>query len=625
MPEARTYRTGRPSRRRGGPCPAGARKPGAPGRLALALLGVFSLAACSGAGAAAPTPTAILSTTVAAEGELRHLMGIWARASGPERLALEIPLQQLKQKYPADPLGKQVDALLAWLALERGDDPHGAQVLAQRAEKAAGAGTVGDVARTVQGAALRRQGRPVEALALLDPLRSKLIDGWARSLFNEEIVAATLDAGRWDDALDLVGVWLREAGPEERATVRERIAAALGRVPAFDLSRWMLARAGKDRGAEALAEEELEIRRVVAQRLAEVALANKDAELAHQLLATAGNLLGEQSEAVAQLATGANRARAEAQTVGLLLSLRNDKTRRRGAAVADGVAFGLGLPGSPARLVSRDDKGSPDRIEEALVALSADGASIIIAGCDEQEATLAAAFAESRQIPVILLRPPAAAGRPARPQFSFVIGMDPTELEDALVAALTTRGVSPLAMLVDEPIRPRAPRPEITAVRGCSEAAASWRPLGVGGVILEAQPDCARAALVAAAPQRLRFAAGFESETLALPAGSVVATAGLFPVALGQRPPALAGWLKAHPTPPSFWTALGRDAAVLAWAGVKVLPAQGTEDPREVAGRRTWALSALELAQAELWTTEARGFAGGRTLPRTLTVREVGR
>jgi hypothetical protein len=62
---------------------------------------------------------------------------------------------------------------------------------------------------------------------------------------------------------------------------------------------------------------------------------------------------------------------------------------------------------------------------------------------------------------------------------------------------------------------------------------------------------------------------------------------------------------------------------VLAWAGVQVLPAQGTKDPQEVKAR--WAAAAASLAQvqANLWTTDARGFGGGRRLPRQIGVREV--
>lgn len=577
-------------------------------------------AACSGSGGTARPPTALVSSSIPADTELRGLLGAFARGGAPERIGMEPSITAFIARHPSDPLVRWAEALLAWIALDRGQLDL-ALTRAFAAQRAAGTGTVGDIARTVEGAALRRQGKPEEALLRLTPLVSKLVDGWARALLNKEVVESALDAGKAREALALMSTWLREAGPEERATVRAHLAKSLARVAPSELDRWLQGKRAMELALAA--EEELEIRKLVAQQLAAVAIETKDAELAQRLLTVAGSLLGERSEAIAQLATGVSRARVEARTVGLLLSLRNDKTRRRGAEIADGVAFGLGLPGSAARLVSRDDRGAGKRIEEALNALAADGASIVIAGADEEEANVAAAFAESRRIPVILLRRPSTQAPGAR--FTFVVGVDPVEHESTLISALHARAGGSLAILADEPIRPRDPRPEVSAVRGCSEAAAPWKPLGVSGVVLAAQPDCARAAIIAAAPERLRFAAGFEADAAALPPGSVVTTAGLFPVALGGKPAALAAWLKDHATPPSWWVAMGHDAAVLAYAGVQALPPQGTEEPREVAARRAWAAQALASAQAELWTTEAKGFGGATTLPRTVGVREVTR
>jgi hypothetical protein len=277
--------------------------------------------------------------------------------------------------------------------------------------------------------------------------------------------------------------------------------------------------------------------------------------------------------------------------------------------------------------VSRDDHGSPERLVEALAALSADGASIIIAGSEEHEATVAATFGEAHRIPVLLLTPPGAedGSRSQTPmrdvkRFSFVVGVDPADVETSLIAALVTRGASPVAIVADEPALPRAVRPDVIAVRSCSESGSEWKSVGAVGVVLSAPADCARDAIAAAAPLRLRFAAGFDMPSL--PAGSLFITAGIF--RFGPTPQlALRDWFKRHPAPPTWWTALGHDAAVLAWAGVQVLPAEGTEDPSEVEARRAQAAAALADAQGDLWTTEARGFRGARTLPRTLGVREI--
>jgi hypothetical protein len=399
------------------------------------------------------------------------------------------------------------------------------------------------------------------------------------------------------------------------------------------------------------ADEDAELRKLVAARLAQIAREGNDPALAQRLLVKVPGLLGDESERVAQLASGASRARVEARTVGLLLDLRDDASRRRGAEIVQGVAFGLGLPGSAARLVSRDTRaagstgstgnvgnagntGAAKRVEDALAALSADGASVIIAGADEQSAEIAATFADAHHVPLLLLEPPT---RQHPEGFSFVVGAGAASVEAALVGALVARGASAIAVVTDAAEQPRGPRPEITLVRGCSDVSApatgvtgapgaagggSWRAAGVQGLALMANAECAREALLGVPPS-LRVAAGFEAEGLSLPLGSLVATAGLLPLAPGS--PALQDWLKGHPSPPGYWSALARDAAVLAWAAVQGLPAQGTEDPAEVSARRAQATATLASATVTLWTTEASGFRGARTLPRTLGVREVAR
>jgi hypothetical protein len=574
-------------------------------------LGAIALSACRGLDA---RPTAALSRSIDAENELRPLLAAWARGSRAERIAMEPAITAFRRRYGADDAARLAEVLLAWIALEKGD-LRAAQVAARRIGSASGPGTVADIAHTVEGASLRRQGQPGPALDLLAPLVNKLIDPWARALCNHEVVHSAVEAGRWPQALALMRVWLREAVPAERAAARAAIEEALTRAPAADLLAVL------ERDAAAGADEDMEMRKLVVQRLAFLTRAAKDAQLAQRLLGRAGDLLGEQGEVVAQLAAGASRARVEPRTVGLLVSLRDDAARKRGAEIVQGVAFGLGLPGSAARLVSRDDHGSRDRVDEALLALSADGASLLIAGSDEQEANQAAAFAEAHHIPMLLLRAPA----PDRKKsFTFVVGVDCDDVETVLVAALVTRSASPVAILAEDAARPRPSRPDVAQVRGCGDASLPWATASqhVAGAVLAAGVDCARDGLAAPTAHRIRFAASFEASALSLPAGSVVATAGAFPFVAAS--PALEVWSKHHQRPPGWWVALGRDAAMLAWAAVQALPARSTEEPGEVEARRVQVAASLAAAQADLWTTDASGFRGARTLPRTVGVREVG-
>lgn len=577
---------------------------------------------CGGSGAKGEIPVPALASSRESQVAFRSLHHRWAVASRAERIAMEPDLVAFKERFPDDDQNRLADALLAWAALEK-DELERAHALSRRVQTR-GAGTARDLALTIEGAVLRRKGRPEEALAKLSPIVSKLIDGYARALLNEEIVASAIEAKRWALAVDLMSVWLREAEEDERGPVRRRMAQLLKPIPAEELQGILDRRLAS--GAADLPQNEGEIRVLLARQLAAVAQDKRDARLAQHLIATAGPLLGDQGDAVAQLAAGATRARVEAPTVGLLLSLRTDTARRRSAEVAAGLMNGLGLPGSRARLASRDDGGKLETIPDALLGLSAEGAAVLVAGVDEEEATEAANFAEKQQIPVVLLVPPA---EPVDPDgFVFVAGPGRDAVRSALFAGLSERGVSKVGMITDEAIVAHATSPaaaRMALVLRCGDPLdpRSWKAAGVTGVVVDAEADCVR--VVAGATTRgIRYAFGQEAFGASLPAGALLLKAGKFPISVdAMSEDWLLPWSRTRPVPPSFWSGLGRDAGVLAWAGVQALPLTGTEDPKLVKERRKLARDSLAAATIDLWTTSARGFEGGRVLPRRLGVEEV--
>ena len=71
---------------------------------------------------------------------------------------------------------------------------------------------------------------------------------------------------------------------------------------------------------------------------------------------------------------------------------------------------------------------------------------------------------------------------------------------------------------------------------------------------------------------------------------------------------------------PSYWTALGRDAGVLARKALAALPTTTTADAAEVTKRRDVAAAGLLSARARMWTSEAQGIGGDRRLSRSLKV-----
>lgn len=571
-------------------------------------------------------PTVPLSSSVRAQVELRAISATFAQSGPKERQELEPRLVSFQQRYATDPLVPIADVMLAWIALDRGDIARARDRSARALEATKGRGTTADQATMIQGAALRRTGKPEAALEKLLPLRGKLIDSHARMLLNEELSTSAMGAKRYGQALDLMLAWLHEAGVENRSEIRAKLKDLADSIPVTELLPILEKRRTKTPDP---ANEELSIQTTLVTRLADAALTNKDQALASRLLETSTALLGSNAEEIAALARGGTgEARVEAPTLGFVLPVRTPETRKRGADVARGIAFGLGLPGSDARLASRDDLGRIEGVEDALEGLVSDGAAIIIAGIDREEATIAATFAARELVPVVLLHPPAPSA-PASP-FIFVMGEEPERVRQLLVSALKTQGPTPR--------KPKATAPHVAPGQivwvgdkgsvdmglpesfECQRLPPSWR--GIMGVA--AYGSCVADVLLATSGTSVQTAVGLDLDGVVLPKGTMATTAGVYPIdPRNTASPTLSLWLRQHADPPSMWAGLGRDAAVLAWSAVQVLPAKGTTDPAEVKARHRKAADTLAAAQGELWTTDARGFGGERKLPRQLGVRQT--
>ena len=107
----------------------------------------------------------------------------------------------------------------------------------------------------------------------------------------------------------------------------------------------------------------------------------------------------------------------------------------------------------------------------------------------------------------------------------------------------------------------------------------------------------------------------------------LVASAGVVPraqVSDAERDGELERFVARRGGPPSWWTALGRDAAALARSAIAELPLDATSEAGEVARRRAAVKGGIAGARLRLWTTDAGGMAGGRVLGREVRVIEVG-
>ena len=116
--------------------------------------------------------------------------------------------------------------------------------------------------------------------------QSKLIDRWARALYNQEVVDSAVEAQRYDRAL-AAHARVAPRGRPRRAGHRPRAHRGEPRARTRPPSSSPLLDE-RSLAATPAAEEDTEMRKLVAQRLAVVARADKDAELAQHLLQTAG-------------------------------------------------------------------------------------------------------------------------------------------------------------------------------------------------------------------------------------------------------------------------------------------------------------------------------------------------
>jgi hypothetical protein len=104
---------------------------------------------------------------------------------------------------------------------------------------------------------------------------------------------------------------------------------------------------------------------------------------------------------------------------------------------------------------------------------------------------------------------------------------------------------------------------------------------------------------------------------------ALVAGAGLFPLRRADSASPLFGFKKRHGSPPTFWSALGHDAALLARVALRSLPTDRTEEASEVQARHRAASDALASAEADLWSTAARGFGSHSEIARDIAIIEA--
>jgi hypothetical protein len=569
------------------------------------------LAACSASKVIEPSVPDYASGSLA-EDSFQALRAKWEHGDREARLALEPALAHHAETHAKDPTARVANAMRALVSAARGD-----------AAKASGLatpivlgppGVTRDMALVAEASALRHEGKPKEALAILKPLFGRMLDPFGRDMLNEEATMAAVDVEDFGDAIRFMRGWVRETEGADRDEMERRIAALLAKIPADPLLQLVRDVKGTD-------EIDSPLLRRVGERLTSLVLATKDVDLAKILMTEARPILGDKTDEVARVAARGAAIRLESNTVGVLLSLRSEELQRRGLEVSNGLALALGIPGSAARVVSRDDQGSEAMVDDALALLNADGAAVIIAGADTKEADKARAYAERTNVPVLLLRPPSKPVRPDGPV--FVVGDDPVAVRGALVRSLGAAGFERLAIVVgdrdDGDVPTASDGATIVGVTPCGSTMDFLAVQKATGLVLDGSPRCTTEAADH------------------IPAGVAVALGLDAPFAIKARARARAGFYPVPPIPsaadsdiarflelgrgaPSWWAGLGHDAGKLAWAAVKDLPSEVPADTEAMSARKALVTSRVASADVQLWTTDARGFRGGRVVARDVVI-----
>lgn len=439
--------------------------------------------ACSAPGEA--RPVASFATTAAAGMDFALIREAWQDPEHIARAQVRAMLERYVATYPKDGLVPTAHALLAFLAMDENE-----LARADAEVRLAGShptGTTADLIMTARARWLRLHGRSAEAMTLLRPNVGKNVDPIVRNLFQEELALAALGTGETHDkyeAIAYMDAWLQGAGEEEREATRAKVAAIVGKLPRevlFEALRVMRSRGGSYGYGK-------EMFKIVAARLASLALQDGDAELARLLMdpdAGAIAVEGDAGIALAELATSRRGLNViEGRTIGLLLPTENPALRDESAEVLRGVMWALGKPrgirqllpmtSEPAprskaraaqdagsltscartaeaedasltsdepkdddriQLVTRDDSGSSDRTESSLDELVGQGASVIVAALDPDTAERVATWSASRNVPVIILAAPSAPAPGSKTRssgFGFVLGESRVDVETAL-------------------------------------------------------------------------------------------------------------------------------------------------------------------------------------------------
>jgi hypothetical protein len=618
------------------------------GAIALGAIALGANAACSRSAGKAH-PVASLSNTPQAAADFAVLREAWQERK-LERKALE----DFIARHPRDGAVPLAKVYLAVVMMDSGQLVAADGVLGTVVDLPAG--TTRDLATVARARSLRLHGAPQSALDSLRPLVGKIVDDADREIFLEELALSAIAAHDDYEALAYLDAWLRGVGEEDKDRVKGKIAQMLETLPRPVLEQTY--RTMRTRGAAS--GYGADTQKLVAERLARIAVQTNDAALARWLVeqsgvsaaqtgGDAGLELGELAASRRGLATVSGR------TVGLLLPTHDRELRDEAADVVRGMSWALDLPRSAgreegARLITRDDGVDLAGTRSAMEELAGEGATLIVGGFDRASADRAVTWSEETGVAVLLLAAPSPSKMPRKS--AVVLGERPEREIVMLADALVRHGVKTAAFVADTSDDEAAARsldprggltllPTVKCDVPLTQAGRTrfpvdgWWKNGARGWLVSGPPSCARDLLhdlgsalpKSSGPTPPAVALTLESgvPVSEVPRGIVVlsASAGIVPVLAAGKPEEarddeVRGFMDRFGVRPSYWTSLGHDAGALAKAALAPLPRDTTTELKGVVERRATVQTGLLATRVRFWTSDERGVGEDRVLARSL-------
>ncbi|MBX3230528.1 MAG: hypothetical protein KIT84_02655 [Labilithrix sp.] len=599
------------------------------------------MGACSRSARKERTPVASLSQSPAAAAEF-----LVVRESWEARKVSRDQVEAFLARHPKDGAAPVAKLYLVFLAFEAGQLANADELLASIGELPPG--TTRDLATVARARSLRLHGAPHAALDSLRSLVGKVVDDGDREVFLEEIALSAMAAHVDYEAVAYLDAWLRGVGEDDKERVREKIEQVIESLPRKVLEETYTSM----RARGAASGYGTDMQKIVAERLARIAVQTNDAALARWLVdqsgvsaaqtgGDAGVELGELAASRRGIASFAGR------TVGLLVPTRDRELRDEAADVVRGISWALDLPRRAGvtdgvRLVTRDDGVDEASTNAALEELEGEGAGVMIAGLDRASADRAVVWSEKNGVPVLLLTAPSAKLMPQK--YGVVLG-DRLERELTMLGqALVRHGAKTAAFVASADddvgaaaaiagggltllpaVRCDVPLAEAGRTRFPIDA---WTAKGARGFLVSGSGTCARDVLrdvgSRTAPVALTLEAGVPLSDVPKGVTVLSAAAGIIPV-LTSKPDEVQSdevrrFMESLGVRPSWWSALGHDAGVLAKAALQSVPTSSTVDPEVITQRRALVQTGLLATRVALWTSEEQQLKSTRILDRTLSL-----